>query len=224
MSLSLLPTVTTGSFSECPLEIKEHISSFITPSNLSREEVKSCGRQLVNLSRVNKEMKASCYKQLSKLKRIHELLNKYYVYQNGYENPGVDIGTKREFDPKGNPQLLDALFTGCRLPFARSTYGTYSQEIEKDIIDIVRLTPQSLHCRLGTLRCRDEVPPLLAACINLNIPVHIVEFLFKNGANPNATVQLCCEPKPIIEDLKKNINADRFSKISELFKKYGLNV
>jgi hypothetical protein len=212
------------SFSLLPTEIKDYVSGFIIPSKLSREEIRSCGRNILQLSLVNHELKNICDNRLSVFKRVHGLLAKYFKYQGEYENPGKDWHTGREFDPKGNPQLLDALFTGCTLPFAGSTFNTFNQEIEDDIKEIVKLTPQSVNCILGRLRCRDEVTPLVAASINPNIPVHIVELLLESGANPNATIKLNGYPIHILKDLKDNLDSERFSKIEELFKKYGVEV
>ncbi len=213
------------SFSSLPTEIKKYVSDFIIPPNLSIKEVKSYGRHFLNLSLVNKELKDICSEKLSTLKKIHGLLIKYHKYQDQYENPQKNYYTL--IDPKGNPQLLDALFTGCKLRLANSTFDTYNQEIEYDIKEIVKLTPQSVNCILGKLRCREMVTPLAAACFNTNIPVHIIEFLLENGANPNSTIEVEGRATRILDDMKTNKEAkptERLSKIEELFKKYGAEV
>jgi ankyrin repeat protein len=138
----------------------------------------------------------------------------------------------KDFDPKGNPHLLDALFTGCTLPYAVHSINAYTPEIEEDIKTIVKLTPQSIHCILGRLRCRNEVPPLGAACANPNIPIDIIKFLLEKGADPNATWKLNGERIRIIDDLYTDFHGtkdedyaesmQRVKQIEELFKKYGL--
>lgn len=209
------------SFSLMPTDLNNYTINFIQPTEFSIDDRKSCARQIINISLVNKEFKQICSKKLAVLKKINDLVNKYNKYNKDYEIPRRDWDTGRQFDPKGNPQLLDALFTGCELPYAKSTFNDYTPEIEKDIKDIVKLTPQSLNCILGTLRCRTEVPPLVAACVNVNIPLHIVEFLLQQGANPNATLKLNGYRIHILADLKNNLDVQRFSAIKELFNKYN---
>lgn len=140
------------------------------------------------------------------LVRTDALVHKYCSYNRDYENPGT---------------LLDALFTGCRFPYTPSTFNVYTPEIENDIKEIVRLTPQSMNCTLGTLRSRDNVSPLAAACFNTNIPLHIIEFLFQQGADPNATLDVNGHPVRILADLESNMSAERFAAIKALFIRYG---
>lgn len=213
------------SFFSMPVELQEHIVSFVQPDRFTNKEIRSCARQLINISLVNKslvEVREACSKRLTDLKKTDELVTKYSSYNDDYENPGKDYDTGKEFDPKGNPQLLDALFTGCKLPFARGTFKIYTPEIERDIKEIVRLTPQSMNCILGELRCRKRVPPLAAACHNENIPLHMIEFLLQQGADANATLELCCKPTSILDELRESgLNPERITAIKELFKRYG---
>jgi hypothetical protein len=205
-----------------PTELNYHIIGFIhEPTKPTSRDIKSCARHLENISLFNKKFSQICSKGLQVLKKIDGLVNKYSKYNVNYENLRENWMTDREFDPKGNPQLLDALFTGCRFPFADSTFQEYTPEIEQDIKDIVKLTPRSMNCVLGALRCRNEVSPLAAACINNNIPLHIVEFLLQQGANPKVTLKLNGRDISLLADLEGNIDAARFSAIRELFVKYG---
>jgi len=208
-----------------PIEMQAYIFSFIEPEKLSREpeklsrgSVKACGRNVLSIALVGSQLFEIYKEKLSELKKIYEFLNKYNAYQDEYEDCW---GWRSRFNARGNPQLYDALLTGCKLPLAKSSFENFNEEIESDIKEIVRLTPQSLHCIIGTLRCRYEVTPLAAACHNGNIPIHIVEFLLKNGANPNDTIRLNAYPISILIDLLENISEKRFSEIEELFFKYG---
>jgi hypothetical protein len=201
-----------------PIELSCHIVNFIQPTIVTSTERKSCARQLVNISLVNKEFNEICSEKLVVLKKINDFVNKYNRYNSYYENSTLNL-KDRNFDPKANPQLLDALSTGH--PFAASTFRTYNPEIEQDIKDIVKLTPQSMNCTLGTLRCRTHVPPLAIACYNVNIPLHIVEFLLKQGADRNATLKFNGYPVSIFTDLKFIINerftVERFAAIKTIF-------
>ena len=197
------------------MELYYHTVSFsqLQPAKVTSAGIKSCARQLVNISLVNKKSNQIFSGELATLKKINDLVNKYRKYNDDYPS--------RWKDWKGNPQLLDALFTGCSLLFAESTFKTYTPEIEQDIKDIIKLTPQSMNCILGTLRCRDDIPPLAAACFNVNIPLDIVEFLLQQGANPNATLKFNGHPISILADLEVNLDAERFEAIQTLFNKYG---
>lgn len=214
--------VVSISFSSMPMDLKNIVFSFIfiQPRKITNEEVTNCARQIKDISVINTEFNDIFRVKLANLKKINGLVKKYSEYNSDYEKPGYNSKTKKEFDPKGNPQLLDALFTGCEL-FAKSTFRTYTSEIEEDIKKIVELTPQSMNCILGTLRCIDEVPPLAAACFNTNIPIHIIEFLLKKGANPNATLKINNHAVRILSELKNCLEEDRFTIIKKLFIEYG---
>lgn len=194
------------------------------PKKFTGKEIRSCARDFVTLSLVSKEFRLICNTKLAALKKVHDLVHKYCAYNREYEEAlsGWEARGKKGLHPKGNPQLLDALFTGCNLPYSRSTFNTYNDEIENDIREIVSLMPQSLHCILGALRCRDDVPPLLAAVANKNIPLHIIEFLLQQGANPNATVKINGIPVKIFKDLETIIeDKDRLAALQNLFIKSG---
>jgi hypothetical protein len=208
------------SFSSVPVEIKNKIVNFIQPTRITYQEVQKCGRTIEALATTCKELKELSEKQLKSLKKIQELIIKYPTYNQAYEYAYQYRRSLRDGYPGGNPQLLDALFTGCKLPYARSQFNEYHQEIENDIKEIVVLTPQSMTCTIGILKCTKYVPPLAAACFNESIPLHIVEFLLEKGANPNATYDLDGQPIDILSDIKINISPERFAAIEVLFNKY----
>lgn len=225
-------------FSLIPIELNYRAVSFIQPKKFTPEKftsnaIKGYARQLTAISLVNQEFNQICSKRLEKLKKINAFINKYSKYNHEYEHPWRDLETNEEFDPKGNPQLLDALFTGHelrhdvftgrRLPNDKSTFDTYTTEIEEDIQEIVKLMPQSIGCILGTLRCRNDVPPLAIACINVNIPLHIIEFLLQQGANPNATLKFNSHPVRIFAHINLIGGSDvhRLAAIKALFIKYS---
>lgn len=125
------------------------------------------------------------------------------------------------FDLDSPQCLYDALSTGCDLPPQRSLY-TFTSETEKDIRDLVRLCPSSLYCIAGILRCKKFVTPLYIACRNDKIPIHIIEFLLKNGAIKNTSIYVSNKKTHILEDLRDEISEERFDQISSLFLKYGI--
>jgi hypothetical protein len=209
------------SFSIVPVEINTHIVNFFQPTTITSKEIKKCAHQIKDISLINKEFSEICHEKLANLKKINILVNKYHEYNDRYEKALDNLKGKK---PKGNPHLLDALFTECGLPHAESSFKIYTTEIENDIKEIVKLTPQNMECTLGKLRCRKKVSPLVAACMNKNIPVSIIEFLLQRGANPNATLRLERKDISILLDLKNHleiIGKDRLETIEKLFKKYG---
>lgn len=119
-----------------------------------------------------------------KLEKITRLVNKYNYYNEEYakaltgKDNWVDEDYKSRY-PGGNPQLLDALFAGCRLPFAYSSVTAYTPEVEEDIKAILDLMPQSTTCIIGQLRCRNYVTPLVVACHNKKMPLHMIELLLQ---------------------------------------------
>jgi hypothetical protein len=213
-----------------PVEIKKLIVNFIHPSNMTCQEVKNCGRFIVNLSLINKEFKGACAEKIENLKKIQALIIKYSVYNCEYAEDlqarnlyWVKKKYKARY-PGGNPQLLDALLTGSHFICAKHRFAAYTPEIENDIKTIIALTPQSMNCILGKLRCWNYVPPLAMACINKEIPLHMIDFLLENGANPNATFDEVGTDCDILQLLKGfSIDSDRVAAIKELFKKCATN-
>ena len=160
-----------------------------------------------------------------------ELSLKYNAYQNAYDHQDWWIGEARSnFDPKFTPELLDAFFTGCTLPCQSHTHTTYTQEIEDDIKEIIIQSPQTIHCNMGHLRCRDKMTPLAAACSNKNIPIHMIEFLLENGADHNLPILVSNQERLILDDLesnrdKENFTIERYQDIEELFSLFdGINI
>lgn len=117
----------------------------------------------------------------------------------------------------GNPQLIDIFCTGCNLPFAKSTFNIYNIGIENDIKNIIKLTPDSINCIGGSLRCRDFITPLYMACINTKIPIYIIELLLKNGANKNHLIKVNGKKMSMLDDLKNNISDHRYQIVVKLF-------
>jgi len=149
-----------------------------------------------------------------------ELSQKYSAYNSDFEicKNGDDI------DERCTPELLDACFTGCDLPYARHSMRTYTQEVEDDIKEIVRQSPMTVLCNFGTLRCRDRVTPLAAACANKNIPIHMIDFLLQNGADPSGAIIVNCRERSLIKDIEicQGKEPERYQQIKKSFITAGL--
>ncbi len=163
--------------------------------------------------------------RVNNLRLIKFLTQRYYVYNEAYENGLSETNNSRlpYPDPKGPPQLLDALFSGCELPFARSSLKYFTEEVEADIIDLIKLMPESINCSLGKLKNAYEIPPLYAAIINTAVPEYIIELMFEYGADANSTFKVDSgqERKIYLEINNFNGYGPRAQAIQALFVKYG---
>lgn len=205
------------------------ISYFNEPKILTATSgIESSLKTMVSLAQVNKKLYHMCREKIEKLKEINGFINKYHACNEKYEDCIKDDEWNRRYpspwlNRAGNPQLLDALFTGCDLPFARnqSSFHEYNDQVEQDIIKMIQLMPQSIHCNIGELRCRSRVTPLLVACLNTNIPIKIIDLLLKNGANPQGTLMFNGTQEISIDiDLRNELSNTRYEEIQALFKKY----
>lgn len=206
-----------------PLSTEENknraITSFIKPKFITPTKVRSCGRTILDLSLTCMPFRDIFGEDLYNLKKIHGLVMKYNVYNCRYE-----IKCESEKFDSGNPQLLDAIFSGCTLPCIDRSFSQYNPQSVEDIKTIVKLTPNSINCSLGTMRCAYFVTPLLAACVNQNIPVSITEFLLENGANPNKTILVNNNDwhmLKLLRELGNQFPADRYQALETLFEKHG---
>jgi hypothetical protein len=210
-----------------PPEILQLIIDLINPGKYTKPEISQCIKILkqFKLNSVVKE-------KIQDLRKITTLVKKYSVYNKIYEDPQkaylyISPKYRDRILNGGNPQLVDALSSG--IPFfynLRRSMEWYSSKVEQDIKDIVRITPQSLNCLYGGLHSVTYAPPLLIACVNPAIPEHMIEFLLKNGADPNTTIVAGSMRMYILTALKKakgSFNEDRYEKIEKIFLQNGLN-
>jgi len=238
------------SFSGLPSEIKAIIIQYSAPIGLNKDEpldvsekltrakILKYGKEIKSYLLINRtfnsELKSLCKEKLSQLKRIYEIFIKYTHYQHVYENPLTNLRGEL-IDPEGNPQLLDALFTGLNRQNARSTFDSYTPTIEGDIITLLKFTPRSKNCILGSLGLLYNVIPLAAACYNTNIPVRIIKKLLQNEEDANSTITYIhdgwrpyhlFQQSPILDVWRDNIpvnskDKDRVNQIIALFYKRG---
>ena len=140
------------------------------------------------------------------------LIDKYSHYRSRY-----DSWLQSGDDPKGTPELLDALFTSCYLPFSTSSYNILTKEIKDDICAIIKLIPESIYCQIGLLQFKNYVTPLFVACVNECIPIDIIKLLLENNATKYMTND---NKKGFLFDLLARIRESRYSIIEKLLKNY----
>jgi hypothetical protein len=195
-----------------PQELKLYIISYINPNEINNDELHSCITTIENLKKYDHTLINVSH--LDNLIRVNELYKKYNVYNPLYKGRSNFFYLELTYDP---PQLLDALFAGSILPFANSSVKYYNETVEKDINDIVKLIPNAIHCNLGMLRCRDLITPLYAACINENIPLHIVKLLLDNQADPKQLIRVNGYYVDLLTDIKACISLSRYYAVKTMF-------
>lgn len=179
------------------------VNSF-NPKNI--KEMKEMRITISNIALANKRFYHACKEKLVELKRMSELVLKYHTYNYN----------QNEF-----PQLLDAVFTGCTLPYSDHSINEYSPQVEEDIIEIIKLMPSSINCAIGTLRCRDEVTVLAAACMNFIIPENIIQLLLEKGADPLKQYYLNNRKISILGDLNlQMMDGEDYSRKRDIVKSF----
>lgn len=201
-----------------PLDINKLILSFL--KRPARSTILEIRNHIKCIYFINKEIYSILKLELPKLKRIYELVCKYKKYNSEYED-NIHWRTKQLTDYGGNPQLWDALCSSCMLPYAYSTFNYFNEETTTDITDLLVLTPESIKCTIGYLRCRSNVHPLVMACLNPVIPINIVELLLIHGADINQTYLINGQETNILEDISiTDVYSNRYNEIVKLFEKY----
>ena len=118
--------------------------------------------------------------------------------------------------------LLDLMSSGCTLPFVKKSKECFDQYFREDLQYILKNYDNCLDYPYGTLRCREGISPLSMSCININVPVSIIDILLKNGGNVNESYFLNgCKIK-LLNDLKyhlydDNLNSERVKQIEQIF-------
>ena len=126
-----------------------------------------------------------------------------------------------KFNHQDSPILLDLLFTGCNLPFANSTFDYFDETLANDLVTILRIAPNTIHSKYGVLRCRTNVSPLDAACVNTNIDFNVIQTLLDNGADINHKLFVNGFPVHITDDLDDDRWKWRKEHITKMFVKKG---
>lgn len=200
-----------------PESLLLEISHYLVPPTifLSEKNLLQLGSQLLKL-----HLSLKIPTNLSQTKQQFILLSKYSKYNTDYEWY-YTYQAKRDNrgELESHPILLDILFTGCNLPCAYSTYDYFSPQMEEDLKTCIHLFPNCVNSKFGSLRCRHNVTPLHAACTNTNIPLSIIKYLIKHGANMDQPICVNGQPIHILEDLDDN-HSYRLESIKEIFDTY----
>lgn len=201
--------------------VVEEGSALVPTKESTDDQLRQSIQDLSQLRLVDRSFNIVCSELQAPLitRLIESLTQRYNIYNESYEF-SLNYTT---YDPKGPPQLLDALFTECDLPLAKSSLLKYDMTVEKDIKFMITFMLESMDCVFGELRCRSDVTPLHAAVANNIIPVHIIKFMFEHGADANATFKLNGSRRTIYEDIHNvpGENTPRIEAIQALFVEYG---
>ena len=170
---------------------------------------------------------ASWHKALTRYQTIYHLLKKYNTYQIMYEsdltyrstfvNEHVSSRTKFVNEQWTNPILCDILFSGLNIPYSRSTFDAFTDDVASDLLTVLNYIPNSLHSTYCYLRCRTQVTPLYIACINAQIPLFVVKLLLKRGADKDHRILLNGCPIGILKDIRGELSETRYAQLVQLF-------
>ena len=172
------------------------------------------------------------------MKQKYELLSKYTVYNEEYQWHVEDLedgNCRHVVRHKGHPILLDILFSDC-IPGVTthpdlgktSQHCAWNTHLEEDLKLCIQLFPDSLNSTFGRIRCRDDLTPLYAACLNVTVPVSVIEILLQAGANMLITINVGCSTErqiKILEDISSLLEnskyEERISQIKASFSKFS---
>ena len=170
---------------------------------------------------------SSWCQELARYQTIYHLLKKYNTYQIMYEsdllfrstfvNENASSRNKFVHEQWTNPILCDILFSGLNIPYSRSAFDSFTDDVFNDLLTVLKYIPNSLHSTYCHLRCRTRVTPLYIACINEQIPIFVVKLLLNRGANKDHRIHLNGCPIGILTDIRKELCKTRYAQLVELF-------
>lgn len=201
-----------ANYASLPPEVRGIIAGYCdggVTENSTRDEIREAGRTVASLARVDRAIRPKCLAILSLLR---------YLYQDATRTYMTHKYTAYNTDEPS--QLMDALMTGLDVSLAQHTFGYFTDEIHRDIRDMIIHLPDTIHYDGGELRCFPNVSPLFVVCVNPKIPLDIVELLLVKGADVTATIH---SSEPILADLcqLRVISPDRLEAIRALLVKHG---
>ena len=214
------------------LQIKSFLA--VTPVRSTIKSIKEFSRMELKLSLAFGLTKVD----LSKMKQKYELLSKYKVYNKEYQWHVEDLEDENclyVVRHKGHPILLDILFSSCLAGVATeadlgktSQHCAWNTHLEEDLKLCIQLFPDSLNSTFGRIRCRYDLTPLYAACLNVTVPVSVIEILLQAGANMLITINVGYSTErqiKILEDISSLLEnskyEERISQIKASFSKFS---
>ena len=215
-------------YNDFPHEIKDHILYFVRPEKFTPEGIKYCARSLI--------LCKGSQKKLENLKRIYDLAIKYSKYNHHTDNEEMfwrrarlnrDRLFSRNLHPllKGSPQLFAALSIGHCLFDRNFRSNRYTSKLEEDIKEIIEKIPESLNFIFGDSNIHASLlTPLKMACLNQQIPLHMIEFLIIKGAS----LKVPCKATEQMVLLESHLgfgsmNSERLKGVKEIFAKFASN-
>ena len=180
--------------------IPYHRKKLKTLLHMCKEEMKSYTLSKA-LSLIFKQEIEMLKERVQTIKKLLYFMKKYPHYQDDYEycvqesesenksRIALSMLKNYRYNFKSPPFLYECLLSGCELPFCKSS----TQCIDyKDVTDMIKYCPESVHFNMGYARCRNGVSPLWAILANRNVEVgkkeKIVQLLLKHGAKYTDTV------------------------------------
>ena len=204
---------------DLPDEVIDLIKKFCITKNhyYTRNEIKNMGLDILRFFLVFKKGA----KEIKINYEIFELISKYDKYQDDYENQ-IERKNRRKIGKQYTvpPTMIDALFSGCYLPYASSTKSVFDEHVIKDVEKMIKLIPCCLSSSYGQLRCRTNVTPLMASIFNTCVPLSVIDLLLKNGADKHSKIWIDTTPYNMLDDLYSNETFTRYSDIKNIFDKY----
>ena len=204
-----------------PDAIIQHTVGFLSrPRNVTHTGIKRCAEDLTHLALTNRRYRNICQGLVTSLRTLDGLVRKYNSYNNWYQ-----LRCLEDTDWSANPHLLDAVFTGWEYPGGDHSCRKFTDETVNDIREIVRLTPGSIGCTMGSTRCCNSVTPLAAACLNKEAPVAVVPLLLQRGADPETTILYTGSPVKLIDLVScaqvSGLSQTRITAIRQLFSAFS---
>ena len=215
------------------LQIKSFLA--VAPDRSTIKSIKEFSKMVLKLSL------AFCLTKvdLSEMKKKCELLSEYTAYNLRYQWHVEDLedeNCRHVVRHKGNPILLDILFSHCFIPGVTTNpdFGETSQHcawnthLEEDLKLCIQLFPDSLNSTFGRIRYLDGLTPLYAACLNETVPVSVIEILLQAGANMLIPINVGSSTErqiKILEDISSLLEnskyEERISQIKASFSKFS---
>lgn len=190
---------------ELYLVVLNQISFF--PTKIDQASLIASGKMCCSIALTNKKFYSYLKNTLTDLYRMYFLYSKYSKYNDEYEHPEKTFIYITGYNFECPPTLIDAMNSGNnRLPFAKHSSETVNFG---DIMEIMRLMPQSIQSNIGQLRCREYVTPFVAAVFNDKITEDILIYLIQHGCDPHTKYKLNNYEIDLLEDIKTD-NESRY--------------
>ncbi len=182
------------------------------------------------------DLEPYCLRKIEEVNLAIQLVTKYREGNSAYNTFARHGEPKDERWAGGPPHLVEifaSLMPNDYPSSIRQFDFSYNEEVEEDIIKIIDVLPQSLHCKMGNSRRYQRYSPLALASVNYisggRIPLYIIEYLLVKGSNPNDTVVEEGEIEiPLLVHVtdRKYIRPailDNIANLIDLFRKYGVD-